>query len=100
VRGNAKGWPATEERTVKDDKRTPEEKARTCGFVVATDRFMSGWGGAPGRSLFAVPFDSWELAHVIKDNMRHRSEMMRVRVVGKDYRPRLYSGDHLSIRHI
>ena len=81
-----------------DDRRTEEDKARTVGFVVANDSFMSGWGQAPGRSIFAVPFRSWTEASIVEDNMRHRSEMKYVRVVGKAYRPRLRAGDHFSIR--
>ena len=42
-----------------DDQR--ETKARPWGFVVATDSFMSGWGGgAPQRSLYALAFASYE----------------------------------------
>jgi len=37
------------------DDRTPDEVARTIGFWVATDRFLSGWGHAPGRSIVACP---------------------------------------------
>lgn len=81
-----------------DDKRSPEDKAATLGFVVATDSFMSGWGNAPGRSLFAVPFRTWDEADIVEANMRARGDMKRVRVVGAKYRPRLYPGDHLSIR--
>lgn len=81
-----------------DDRRTPEDKAITAGFVVATDSFMSGWGRARGRSLFAVPFRTYEEAEIVLQNMEARSEMKRARIVGKDYRPRLRDGDHLSIR--
>lgn len=82
-----------------DDRRTDEDKAATWGFIVATDKFLSGWGGAPRRSIFAVPVRSYEEARIVDDNMRHRSEMKRVRlVIGKNYRPKLYPGDHLSIR--
>lgn len=83
---------------VRDDHRSEEDKAATIGFVVATDSFMSGWGQAPGRSLFAVPFRTWAEGRIVSENMHARSEMKRVRVVGKDYRPRMRPGDHLSIR--
>ena len=79
------------------DRRTPEEVAATVGFIVATDRFMSGWGHAPGRSLFAVPFRAWEDVEKIRQWLDARPEMLRVRVVGKHYRPKLREGDHLSI---
>jgi hypothetical protein len=82
-----------------DDRRTDDERARTAYLVVATDRFMSGWGKAPGRSLFAVPCDCLSQAKIVAANMHNRSEMKRVRIVyAKTYRPRLSAGDHFSIR--
>lgn len=85
-----------------DDRRTSDEKAATVGFVVATDRFLSGWGLAPGRSLFAVPLRSWGQEPTVRRNMKQRSEMQRVRTVGRDYPKtvRLGRGDHLSIRSL
>jgi len=80
-----------------NDERTPEQKAQTMGLIVATDRHMSGWGNAPGRSLLAVPYASRQQAVIVEDNMRHRSEMQRVRRVGPNYRPRMYAGDNLTI---
>ena len=88
----------TKSGAVIDDRRTAKEVEQTIGYVVATDRFMSGWGHAPGRSLFAVPFRNHTEAAIVEQNMRRRSEMIRVRVVGEDYRPKLYRGDHFSIR--
>ena len=81
-----------------DDRRTDEDKRRTVGFVVATDSFMSGWGKAQGRSLFAVPLSNWDQADTVLANLQARSEMKRPRIVGADYRPKLSNGDHLSIR--
>lgn len=83
--------------SAREDRRTPEEKASTQWFVVATDKFMSGWGQAPGRSLFALACSTWDDAQVVRDNLLARPEMKRVRVVGGDWRPRLGEGDHLSI---
>ena len=81
-----------------EDRRTTEQVVATLGFVVATDSFMSGWGQAPRRSLFAVPFGTEAEAEIVKDNMERRSEMLRVRIVwGKHYRPKMSAGDHLSI---
>ncbi len=81
-----------------NDRRSDQDKLDTQGFVVGTDRFMSGWGQAPRRSLYAVPFRSYQEAEEIEDWLNSRGDMLRVRVVGKDYRPRLEDGDHLSIR--
>lgn len=80
-----------------NDRRTDEDKAATIGFIVATDKFMSGWGGAPRRSLFAVPVRNREEIDIVEENMRRRREMKRVRFVSADWRPRLQQGDHLSI---
>ena len=85
-------------QAVIDDKRSEADKAATVGFVVATDSFMSVWGQARGKSYFAVPYRSQAEADIVEANMRRRSEMKRVRVVGADYRPKLQDGDHLSIR--
>lgn len=83
------------------DKRTEEQKNITAGFVVATDSYLSGWGGAPDRSLFAVAFTSTKQQKVVEKNMKNRSDFKRVRVVyGKEYRPRLSVGDHLYISEI
>lgn len=83
---------------VVDDQRTTPEKNMTVGFVVANDSFLSGWGPASRRSIFAVPFRGYEEAKIVEENMRARSEMKYVRVVSKNYRPHLLPGDHLSIR--
>lgn len=84
------------EYTIQDD-RTPEEKAKTIGFMVATDRFLSGWGNAPGRSIVAVPVVSFSDRETVENRLNLRNEMKRVRFVGPSYRPRLYPGDHLHI---
>ncbi len=80
-----------------NDRRTPAEIEATIGYVVATDRFMSGWGNAPERSIFAVAVSNMAEARIVERNMRNRSEMKYVRWWSKDTRPRLNNGDHLSI---
>ena len=81
---------------LKDD-RTPEQKKTHTVLVVGTDRFMSGWGNAPGTSYAAwacLPADTETIAHRI----RARSDMKRVRVVdSRNYRPKLRQGDHFHI---
>ncbi len=80
------------------DDRTEEEVNKTIGFIIATDKFMSGWGDAPGKSVVAIPFVSCEDMEVVRERMERRAEMKRIRVVyNKNYRPRLYKGDHLHI---
>jgi hypothetical protein len=79
-----------------NDRRTTEQKANTRFLIVGTDRVLSGWGYGPRRSIAAWPVydDSWERAF---DAIKRRSDMMRVRLVLANYRPRLTRGDHLSI---
>jgi hypothetical protein len=82
--------------------------------VVATDRFMSGWGGAEkGKSYYAIAIESWQGrsnadaendAYIVMANLKHRKEMSRVRWV-KFIDPsrrmigntRMGPHDHLSI---
>jgi hypothetical protein len=80
------------------DDRTSEEIEKTIGFVIATDKFLSGWGRAPRKSVVAVPFTSEEDKEDVLRRMRRRTEMIRVReVYGKTYYPSLQNGDHLHI---
>ena len=84
-------------RAQKQDDRTPEEIARTRGFWVATDRFMSGWGHAPGRSLVACPVFDGDDYHTVQRVFENRTDFQRVRFCLRNYRPRLHPGDHLHI---
>lgn len=76
---------------------TDEQMSECWAFVVFTDAFMSGWGKAPGRSLYAMPVSNPRQAEVVLSNGRHRSEMKRGRIVKDVRRIRLSRGDHLSI---
>ena len=84
--------------TIKDD-RTDAEKAVTIGFVVATDRGLSGWGGATGgRSIVARPIRDPEECDRVLRLFEDRAGFLRVRYAsGSAYKPRLHSGDHLHI---
>lgn len=85
-----------------DDRRT-DKGTRPWGYMVATDAFMSGWGGASGgRSLYAVACLHTDDAAIIEDNFRNRSEFRRARWVlslKADGTPRVRMGpsDHLAI---
>ena len=79
------------------DNRTEADKQATIGFVVATDSFLSGWGQAPRRSIYAIPIIDDKYIDIVLDNMEARSDMKRPRYVLKTYRPKLYDGDHLKI---
>ena len=73
------------------------------GYMVCTDSFLSGWGGASGgRSLYALAFNTWKEADILLDNAEARSEMKRPRTVTTLYKSglpkiRMYPGDHLSV---
>jgi hypothetical protein len=75
------------------DKR--QDKERACYFVVATDSFMSGWGCAPGRSLYALAIYPGQSATRVFDNLNRRPEFKYVRI--NMSLPRLRAGDHLSV---
>ena len=83
---------------IRIDDREPEEKQHTIGFWITTDRFMSGWGQAKGRSLVACPIFGSGDRDTVERRFRLRNEFQRVRYVsGQTFYPRLYSGDHLHI---
>lgn len=82
---------------IDSDRRTDAEKDREAFplFVSMTDKFMSGWGQAPGRSLYSLAVRSVEEAERVIDNAGRRSEMRYVRV--SSALPRKRPGDHLSV---
>lgn len=69
-------------------------------FVVCTDTFMSGWGKALGRSLYALRVGPAS-AQIVLANAKRRREMKRCRIVKAkaNGRPdvKLRAGDHLAI---
>jgi len=72
------------------------------GYVVFTDKFLSGWGGArAGRSLCAYAVKNDDEALTVLNNGNSRDDMRHGRFVlpGKDGLPatRLRAGDHLTI---
>lgn len=79
------------------DDRTEAQKATHCVLVVGTDRFLSGWGKASG----GVSYAAW--ACRVDDESRvlrwveSRKDLNRVRVVGKDWRPRGNGHTHIYV---
>jgi len=65
------------------------------GYVVMLDRALSGWGKAPGRSIYALEVSSEAQAYIVIGNAMRRSEMRYVRFAKG--LPRLRAGDHLSV---
>jgi len=50
-------------------------------YVTMTDKFMSGWGMAQGKTnKFIIECDNWEQAEIIERNARKRSEMKYVNI--------------------
>jgi len=72
------------------DDRTEAQRNSHRYAVVATDSFMSGWGGAQGgASVAAWAYDSATSERRLLEWVESRKEMKRVRVVDlKGYRPR------------
>jgi hypothetical protein len=51
-------------------------------YVTMTDKFMSGWGGAEGRTAkYVIVCDNYAEAAIVADNAHHRSEMKYVNIV-------------------
>lgn len=96
-----------------NDRRTDAEKAATVGYVVFTDKFMSGWGKASGGSsyyaLAVIREVRWENGVAVMPRIdriietllaqgERRTDMIRGRyVAGSTYRPSRRSCAHLSI---
>jgi hypothetical protein len=80
-------------RIVKDH-RTRDTQDPLC-WVCATDKVMSGWGQAPGKSYVAYPVYSYDDKIALLDFCGRRSDYIRVRVNAN--LPRVHEGDHLSI---
>ena len=86
-----------------DDKRE-NKTAPALGYIVATDKFMSGWGMARGgRSLFAVAVNTPDEAVTAENVINGRGDMIRPRLVQTlradgTPRVRMSDADHLSVR--
>lgn len=83
-----------------DDRRSCY--SAPAGYVVCTDTFLSGWGDAPGRSLYALAFSDAAEADALLIAARGRTDMQRPRIVSRvkangEPRIRLQPGDHLAI---
>ena len=72
--------------------------AATC-WVNMTDKAMSGWGKAPGKSIYCIACDTRAEADAIEKAAHERSEMRYITVASAPRRARRH-GDHVSIRHV
>jgi hypothetical protein len=78
---------------INDRRRDPSHQPR--GFVVMRDKFMSGWGKAPGNSYYAIAVETENEGYVVIANAADRSEMKNVR--WSRTLPRIRANDHLSV---
>ena len=79
------------------DDRTKEEKELYPVIILATDRFMSGWGEASGGVSYAGWACAEGVVNKVESWVRSRREMKRVRIVGNDYRPRGRGHCHIYV---
>lgn len=80
---------------VKDDRK---DKSAAAGYVVFTDKFMSGWGHADGgRSLYAVACASTDEVYTVLANGNARTDMIRARHVRTLRNVRVGRRDSLQI---
>ena len=76
--------------TIETARELPPLSESPC-FVLANDKFMSGWGSATGKvNVVILPCASLAEAYVVAQNARDRSDMRRVRIVAYK-KPRLQS---------
>lgn len=74
--------------TIRQDDRTPEQKLTHTWLITATDRFMSGWGGARGGASKCAWACKPEHASHVLDWVRSRSEMKYVNSTNGAWYPR------------
>lgn len=79
-------------RTTIIDDRTDEQRHTHRFLVVATDRILSGWGGAAGGTSIAAWACTSADLDAVERWVRARGDMMRVRVVVRSARPRAPRG--------
>lgn len=86
---------------IKDD-RNDEQRDTHRYLVIGTDTFLSGWGEANGGNSYAAwACEGPEAARTVRERIRARGEMRRVRVVysspSNPYRPNPRTCKHLHI---
>lgn len=63
-------------------------------YVTMTDKFMSGWGKAQGKTnKLVIECDTWEQAQLIEKNANKRSEMKYINICTK----KPYYGSHILV---
>ncbi len=83
-------------KTIVEDDRNEETRITHNCIILATDRFLSGWGLAEGGNSYAAwACKSKDFTKVLRW-VKSRSDMMRIREVSTNYRPSQYCA-HLHI---
>lgn len=81
--------------TIRNDRRTPEQRKTHSWLVTATDRFLSGWGQASGgASKCAWACQTRMEAAECEARIRARGDMKYVNVTNRPWYPR---AAHVSI---
>lgn len=74
---------------MRQDDRTKEQKKTHRWLVTATDKFMSGWGGAAGgASKCAWACETMDDAKKLYQWVKSRKEMRHVNVTNRKWYPR------------
>ncbi len=76
---------------LQDDRNTEQMKTHTI-IILMTDRVLSGWGHAKNGVSYAGWACEPKHANEVESWVRSRSDAMRVRIVGGDYRPPSITG--------
>jgi hypothetical protein len=69
---------------IKKDDRTPEQMQTHRVLIVATDKFLSSWGGAEGGAsvcAWACPSDNDAIIKRMTEWVESRTDMRRIRSV-------------------
>lgn len=67
-------------------------------WVSMTDKFMSGWGMAEGKTnKLVIECDNYEQAYIIEQNAKRRSEMKHINICIN--KPKARSGVLYSHKH-
>lgn len=81
-----------------EDRRTEEDKTTHTCFVVAYDKFMSGWGKTQGGSSYVTWACKPEHLCKVEDWVCGRGDMAGIFTTDDEEKfPRLGNYDHLSI---
>lgn len=81
--------------TIRNDRRTDEQKKTHRWLVTATDRFMSGWGQAEGgASKCAWACQTLAEARECAERIRARGDMRYVNITNNPWYPK---AAHVSI---